>query len=298
MNGKKAPWPAARRRSPFTLNFRLCAISLIAVLMGLSHVLAAYAAAGDLDTTFSGDGKVATDFFGNSDLAYAVAIQPDGKIVAAGYANDGLQNDFALARYNPNGSLDPNFDGDGKVTTDFQGDDDMISAIAIQPNGKIVVAGSAVTTAGGIDFALARYNPDGSLDTNFSGNGKRATDFFGDIDQVMGLVIQPDGKIVAAGYTTTGTGDLNFALARYNSNGTLDTTFDGDGKLTTDFGSHDIANAVALQSDGKIVAAGSTGGTGTYDFALARYNTDGSLDSSFSFDGKASTDLRAAMTLP
>jgi uncharacterized delta-60 repeat protein len=137
--------------------------------------------------------------------------------------------------------------------------------VAIQPNHKIVAAGF---TGAGDDFALARYNLDGSLDTSFDGDGKVTTDF-GGLDGALGVAIQPDRKIVAAGFT----GD-DFSLARYNLDGSLDTSFGGDGKVTTDFGGFDQAFEVAIQPNGSVVAAGFTGD----DFALARYNRDGSLD--------------------
>ncbi|MEO8288394.1 MAG: S-layer homology domain-containing protein [Chloroflexota bacterium] len=262
----------------------------IALLLGLGMPVGAYAAPGDLDTTFSGDGKQITDFFGLSDAANGVAVQADGKIVAVGYASTATNGyDFALARYNANGNLDSNFDGDGMVTTDFQGGSDLIGAVVIQSDGKILVAGTAVTTVGGNDFALARYNPDGSPDNTFSGNGRVVTDINGH-DEAVGMVIQPDGKIMVAGISNFGVA-TDFALARYDANGTLDTTFSTDGKQTTDFGADDVAFGMALQTDGKILAGGYTSTTVDYDFALARYNANGNLDTSFSFDGMVTTDF-------
>ena len=172
--------------------------------------------------------------------------------------------DFALARYNPNGSLDTSFSGDGKQTTDFGGSDAGERGGA---PGRRQDRRGRRGGAGG-DFALARYNPNGSLDTSFSGDGKQTTDF-GGFDGANGVALQGDGKIVAVG---VGGASDDFALARYNPNGSLDTSFSGDGKQTTDFGGSDQANGVALQGDGKIVAVGVGLGTdGTNDFALARY---------------------------
>jgi uncharacterized delta-60 repeat protein len=243
---------------------------------------------GSLDTTFSGDGIQTTDF-GGFDSADDVAIQPDGKIVAAGVADtSGINSDFALARYNPNGSLDATFSGDGKERTDFGGPD-AAAGLAIQDDGKIVTAGFASGNPGGGGFALARYNPNGSLDVSFSGDGKQTTDFGGSSEFASGLALQDDGKILAVG--DNGVGD--FALARYNPNGSLDTTFSGDGKQTTDFGGFDGATGVAVQGDGKIVVVG--GGAsdlgGRDDFTIARYNPNGSLDTTFSGDGKQTTDF-------
>jgi uncharacterized delta-60 repeat protein len=174
-------------------------------------------------------------------------------------------DDFALARYNANGTLDTTFSGDGKQTTDFAG-----FGVAIQTNGRIVAVGTTDFTGG--DFALARYNPNGTLDTTFSGDGKQTTDFgFGANDEATSVVLQGDGKIVAAGFASGGATGRDFALARYNPNGSLDVSFSGDGRRRTDFGGSDRANAVALQG-ARIVAAGIGFGTGgTSDFALARF---------------------------
>jgi uncharacterized delta-60 repeat protein len=244
---------------------------------------------GSLDSGFSGDGKVLTQVAGSEDNALAIALQPDGKLVVGGYiASRGW--DFSLARFNPDGSLDTTFSGDGIIITQVGSGDSTIEALALQADGKIIAAGYAegVTT----DFALARYNPDGTLDTSFDGDGVLTTDFaFGD-DYARAVRLQADGKIVVAGHAYSGSN--NFALARYNANGSLDTSFDGDGKLTTDFGGGtDMAFAVALQADGKIVAAGEATVTSNIDFALARYNANGSLDTTFSGDGKLVTDFSA-----
>ncbi|HQH86392.1 MAG TPA: tandem-95 repeat protein, partial [Anaerolineaceae bacterium] len=214
-------------------------------------------------------------------IAHAVAVQADGKIVAAGYTENGSTYDFALARYNSDGSLDTTFSGDGLLTTDFGSDSDYACAVALQADGKIVAAGSA-DNGSNTDFALARYNPDGSLDITFSGDGKLTNDFGSGYDHAQAVAVQADGKIVAAGYASNGSND-DFALARYNPDGSLDTTFSGDGLLTTAFGSgNDGADAVAVQADGKIVAAGSAYNGSNLDFALARYTVvDGG---SFTYD--------------
>jgi uncharacterized delta-60 repeat protein len=226
---------------------------------------------GDLDTSFSGDGTVITDFGGPA-RAFALAIQLDGKLVAAGESAEG---DFALARYNPNGTLDTTFSGDGKVTTDFSDTKDAVFALAIQPDGKIVVAG-IVESLDGRDFALARYNPNGTLDSSFSGDGKVTTDFSDNDSEVAStLALQADGKIVMAGSTSPFGDGRDFALARYNPNGTLDSSFSGDGKLTTGFGTNDRgrAHALVLQpTDGRIVVAGEASVGSAENFALARYH--------------------------
>jgi uncharacterized delta-60 repeat protein len=166
----------------------IAAVAFPLLLFGLLVLPSAALAAGALDPTFDGDGKVLTDF-GASDQADDLAIQADDKIVAAGASG----GDFALTRYNSDGSLDTSFDGDGKLVTDL-GSSDRADAVAIQGDGKIVAAGRS-----GGDFALARYNSDGSLDTSFDGDGKLVTDFGTADDFAYGVAIQGDGKLVAVG---------------------------------------------------------------------------------------------------
>ena len=163
------------------------------------------------------------------------------------------------------GDVDLNFDGDGKVLTDFSSAGLAVArpfAMAIQTDGKLVVAGEAFPGSHS-DFILARYNANGSLDTAFGNGGKVTTDFGGD-ESAKGMALQADGKIVAVGKSGTVSG-VAFLLARYNADGSLDTTFGTGGKVTTDFGTADGANAVALQDDGEIVVAGFANS----DFALA-----------------------------
>ncbi len=237
---------------------------------------------GSLDPTFDNDGSLTTDFGTTNDQAFAVAVQPDGKIVVAGRAFIGGTTDFALARYNPDGSLDTSFDTDGKVTTDFLANNDIAQAVALQPDGKIVVAGFARVPGNRDNFALARYNPNGSLDTSFETDGKVIPTFGSSDEEAFAVAVQADGKIVAAGIDS----NADFALVRLNQDGTLDTSFDTDGKVMTAFGSGGgEARAIALQADGKIVVAGFTA-LNIIDFALARYNPNGSLDTSFDIDGK------------
>ena len=246
---------------------------------------------GAFDQTFGGGfAHVTTDFPGSTDEgAYAIAIQPDGKIVVAGEAGDG----FAMARYNPDGSLDSLFDGDGMLTTAFDGTTAAARGLAIEVDGKIVAVGqTAGSGAADTNFALARYNVDGSPDLTFEGDGKVITDL-GLLDGANAVVIQPDGRIVAAGAARSATSGF-FAVARYLITGTLDESFGTGGKMLTDFsGSRSGlgAAAVALQADGKIVAAGDANISGQRDFGVVRYNTDGMLDATFDGDGKVSTDF-------
>ena len=184
--------------------------------------------------------------------------------------------------------LDPTFGIGGKVTTPFNTKASEIHAVAEQDDGKIVVVGWVQNT--NKDFALARYNTDGSLDTAFGTGGRVSTDF-GSADEARAVAIQSDGKIVVAGYALDSNTGNDFAAARYNTDGSLDTAFDTDGKLTTNMGATDEAHAVAIQSDGKIVLAGQTG----HSFGVARYTTAGALDTAFDTDGKQSTSFTAGV---
>jgi uncharacterized delta-60 repeat protein len=208
------------------------------------------------------------------DGAAALALQPDGKLVAAGHGHIGSHYAFALARYNPNGSLDTSFNGTGKVTTAIGSLGSYPSALALQPDGKLVEAGESSNGYSRERFALARYNPDGSLDTSFNGTGK-VTTAIGLRAHADALLLQPDGKLVAAGYSRHGS-SYDFALARYNPDGSLDTSFNSNGKLTTPIGpGTDSASALVLQPNGRLVAAGSSdNGSRHMDFALARYRRD------------------------
>jgi uncharacterized delta-60 repeat protein len=246
------------------------------VVAGASNsyfAVARYNPDGTLDNTFSGDGKLTTDFSsGSTDNGYAVVLQQDGKIVVAGISG----NNFAVARYETDGDLDPTFSVDGLQTTDL-GSTDHAFAVAIQENSMIVVAGSR-----GDDFAVARYETDGNLDTYFGVGGISVTDFSGGTDAGYAVALQNDGKIVVAGASGS-----DFGLVRYNLDGILDNTFDFDGKLTLDFGPQDEANSVVILDNHKIVVAGYSG----WDFALARFNHDGSPDPTFSEDGRLTTDF-------
>lgn len=341
---------------------------VVAGSLGGDFVVARYNRNGTLDTTFSGDGIVVTDFGGSgTDSANAIAIQSDGKIVVAG--NAGLANNarVGVARYNTNGTLDNTFSGDGRFTMDFVGTvGGAARGVAIQADGKIVIVGSS-----GSDFAIARLNANGTLDTTFgpqpstgivtrdfgsssegatavailsdgrivvagfttiadravfafdyvstSGfpqfvgpdldstgapiNGARHTSFGGGVSaSPTSMAIQADGKVVLVGDATFTTGipgdvDRFMVIARYNVDGTMDTTFDGDGRRGVDFGAFSFASGVAIQADGKIVAAGhveeSLNGVVNVKFAVARFNTNGSLDSTFSGDGRLTTDFSA-----
>jgi uncharacterized delta-60 repeat protein len=282
-------------------NRRPGTIVAVTVLALIASTDAGRAADGRLDTTFGTRGKVTTDFNQSSDLANAVALQSDGKIVVVGQTyidNDYSQEDFAVARYNSDGSLDTTFGINGKVTTDFPGLAAVPSSVVIQPDGKIVVAGGAFpnfTFAG--NFEIVRYNSDGSLDTTFGNGGIVETNFPAG-SYAFAVALQSDGKIVAAGtvfvdFQPGEANDTDFALARYNPDGSPDATFGAGGQVMTNFnGMEDDVYSVLIQSDGKIVAVGSANSAANYyDFAAARYLANGTLDSSFGAAGRVTTDF-------
>lgn len=227
-------------------------------LSGNGFAVARYNPDGNLDATFLG-GKLITTFAGATHAgADAVAIDTNGKIVAAGFARINNVNQLAITRYNPDGTLDGSFSGGGSVTTSFgAGTHAGAHAVAIGGGNKIVAAGYA--QSGGIDqFAIARYNLDGTLDNSFSGDGKLITSFGLNIPSIArSVTIDPNARIVVAGEATL-SGRYRFALARYMADGSLDGSFSGDGKLTTEFipGGGAVAYDVAIDAGGKIVAGG------------------------------------------
>jgi uncharacterized delta-60 repeat protein len=326
----------------------------VALVISTCSPPAALADAGDLDTTFGGDGRV-TAFLtpGGSARAFETAIQADGRIVVVGCTDNDRR--FLVARFNSDGTSDETFGVRGRTLTQFNFEASCARAVAIQADGKIVVGGGS-----GGRFALARYHANGSLDASF-GDGGKITTGIDDAASVRGLAIGRSGAIVAAGTThqgddedfavvrygpqgrpdsgfsddgivTTGLGgseggqdvaiqsngrivvvgtksrcdrflsfctnrNADFALVRYTVSGALDDDFDGDGKVTTGFGAADSAYGVAIQADGKIVAAGKHFfkekilDATDFMFALARYNSDGSLDKSFSENGKVRSNV-------
>jgi uncharacterized delta-60 repeat protein len=251
--------------------------------------VARYNANGSLDTSFNGTGKATADF-SQIDYGRSVAVQGDGKIVVAGDAERGDHRTFAVARFNANGTPDISFNKTGKVTTDFGGGKAEARGVAVQSDGKIVVAGLA-SPDGTEKFALVRYNLDGTLDTSFGGTGKVLTLVGISSSNATAMALQGDGKIVVVGHAVNNSGrDRDFALVRYNADGSLDTRFNGSGKVTTAVSDHDgHCEAVALEKDGKIVAAGWVSSGDNSDFAVVRFGADGKLDASFNAAGSVLT---------
>ena len=263
--------------------FVVAGVSVLSTTANTSRfAVARYRANGQPDTSFGTDGKTGTDFGFNVNDANGVWVQADGKVVVVGTTADSRSR-FAVARFNVNGTLDPTFGTGGKVVTDFTGPvNNSARGVAVQADGKLLVVGptsSALNMVG--EFVLARYLTTGALDPAF-GTGGRVTTGFDDPSQALAVVVQPDGKIVAAGSAGT-----NMAVARYLADGSPDAGFGNRGKLAFPFpigviGGTAVAYGLALQADGKLVAAGGCG----LNPVLARLNPDGSFDTTFGTGGR------------
>ncbi|MFZ0454592.1 MAG: choice-of-anchor D domain-containing protein [Ignavibacteriaceae bacterium] len=265
---------------------------------------------GSLDMSFNNNGIRTTDL-GLDDIGMSVMVQKDGKIIIAGYSFNGVNNDFAMVRFNSDGTYDNTFGDQGKVKTDIQNSNDLQSSAVLQSDGKIILAGRSTTMEGGVVLTMIRYNTNGTLDSTFNSNGKVTTNWDAPYGYPSSIVIQTDGKIDLLSNTHTGK-DVDFAIVRYNSNGTLDRTFGIDGVSTIDFGnSDDVGLSILLQKDGKLIAAGYAANSYTSNFAVLRYNStypvfqissqslqfgnvfiDSSLTKSFSITNTGNADLQ------
>jgi uncharacterized delta-60 repeat protein len=281
---------------------------------GVDFALVRYTTSGKLDSSFGTGGKVLTDF-GKVDRLAAVALQADGKIVAAGDTGEILsetfiEGRFAVARYTSSGKLDPTFGRGGKAVTDLGGGSSAEAAdMELQQDGTIVVVGTRSYAVGGRsydDVAVVRFTKSGKLDTTFGSAGIVQTDMAQKgADEPSAVAVQTDGKIVVVGRTAHNGSAAeapraDFGIVRYLSGGRLDPSFGIGGKVITDLqaGSDDWPHAVAIAADGKIVVAGDTatkgnGGTVNLDsnFAVVRYTTSGRLDAGFGTGGKVVTDF-------
>jgi uncharacterized delta-60 repeat protein len=265
----------------------------------VGFVVARFNADGSLDMTFGNGGKTVTTFNGNAE-GNALVLQPDGKIIVVGDSGAGYDithRDFTIVRYNADGSLDQTFGAGGKLITHFDGGyntGSRASAVALLPDGKLLVAGTFKPDTGvGARFALARYNADGSLDATFGTGGKFSNSLGGSDAFAFALALRADGRIVLAGYFLSGYRNHDFALARYNPNGSLDTTFGAGGQVITDlFGAtDDIAYGLTLAPGGRLLAVGHTGQYPNFKLALARFNSSGQLDQTFGSAGKVQTTI-------
>lgn len=255
---------------------------------GQKFVVARYTEQGTLDGSF-GTGGVTTTDIGSSAYILSMAVDPEGRIVVGGYANTGAES--ALARYTDSGQLDPNFGTGGKVLTAMGTGGNQFSAIAIDPEGRIVAAGY---TANGTALALARYSDSGALDSSFGSGGKVLPTPVTVDDSGTSVAIDPQGRIVVGGHSGPFPQE-DWAIWRFTDSGLPDTSFNGSGRATTSLSAGtDVANAVAIDAEGRILEAGSASNGSNDDFALVRWTPAGALDPSFGSGGKVLTDFGAS----
>ena len=277
---------SVRRTTRHFVRSFVCALTLTFLLVAPR---ATHAAAGDLDTRFGNGGTVQTDFSGGDDYGFGAKIQADGKTVVVGQSGVYPLFHTALIRYNKNGALDRTFGNGGKIVAPLDPGGDGSTALAFQSDGKIVTAGSVIHNNFLLAFVTARFNSDGTLDQTFGTNGVVQTTFGDSSAEGNDVVLQADGKIVVVGFTGAGsyTNNNNFALVRFNPDGTLDQTFGTGGMVKSNAG---MAWSVALQSDGKLLVGG-TNESNPHRFMLARYNPDGTLDNTFGTSGVVTTPI-------
>lgn len=266
---------------------------IVAVGSGSGMEVLRYTASGTLDTTFNGTGQAEL----TTGDALAVAIQPDGKIVVVGHNFPATNLDMKVVRYNANGTLDPTFDTDGIATLPIGAGTDIGQDVAIQPDGKILVAGRSDTPPTfATSYAIARFNANGSLDMSFGNNGVVIPSGNGQ-NFPHQLALQADGKFVHL-QTAIVNGNQVLVMRRYNPSGQVDEGFGAMGTVTTGIGLAIEFAAVALQADGKIVVSCSSfTNASSYDFSLIRYNNDGSFDDTFGTGGIVTTPIGPGATL-
>jgi len=256
-------------------------------------ILVRYNSNGEIDTTFGTNGFVSINV-GNIEEFNKVLVQTDNKIIVSGFTN-GLQStstsyNFLLMRFNENGDIDTTFgsNNNGIVITDISNNNDYSTSLALQPDGKIVLAG--IVNVPTTNIAVIRYNTSGNLDSSFGNNGIFMRQYLGLGDYYTSLAIQPDNKILLGSEANLGA-TREFFLLRINSNGVIDTTFGNNGQVVTDFSGRDKGNSIAIQTDGKILYGGFGTISGNINFAVARYNSNGTLDTSFGTGGKVNTNF-------
>jgi uncharacterized delta-60 repeat protein len=280
--------------------FQHSTVILVAALLlgaiGASGI--ARAAAADPDISFGGTGIVISSYTPEHDYPYSMAVQADGKILVSGLSFDAafsLVSSY-IVRHMPTGGLDPSFGVDGKLILPYvEGSGEYRYRVIVQPDGKILACGGKENgSVSNTDFAAFRYNSDGTLDDTFGTGGKVVVPITGAYDEAYDLELQPDGKIVLFGYSFVSGNGFDFSAARLNADGSLDNTFDSDGRVIVGVStSSDIPGKVLVQPDGKLVLVGTTTVGGAQDNALVRVNADGSLDPTFGDNGVVINSIAA-----
>jgi len=268
-------------------------IKLILLLLILFVSNVNFAQFGTLDTSFGRGGIVITPFNGFDSAVQSLLIQPDKKIIAGGSVTKSGSSQFSLARYNADGSLDETFGNLGQANTGFP-ELMVMSSMALQSDGKIIVAGNLYNSSVSISrFVLVRYDSNGILDTSFGIDGRVITNISDKLDRIASILIQNDGKIIASGATSDDTTFSDFAMVRYNSDGTLDTNFGNNGVVVTSLQAWDFANAITTNSDDELIIAGTTTRDFNidfgfdYDFAVLKFDSKGHLDTTFGNGGNS-----------
>lgn len=278
--------PMITRGKRFMKAYTKIFAGLVCLLLATSCPVFA-AGAADLDTAFGGDGLIATAVGDYEDNAYAVAVQDDGKILVGGSSLNGADYDFALVRYNPDGTLDSTFNYNGIVTTQVGRSDDEIAALAVQEDGYIIAAGYSKQD-GNRDFAIVRYTPDGQRDSSFGQDGIVTTAYGSLNDEITAVTLDDAGRILIAGYSA-GTSGRAVIVGRYLADGYPDPSFGYEGINLTGIGDDALARSIAVDEKGKIVVAGSFSLDGQTEVMVLRFSDTGELDSTFGVDGLALT---------
>lgn len=280
LGGGPAPAPSISRAAPLAASFVTCTTPAAAIqadgkVIAAGHIngansmefaVARYNASGGLDATFSGDGIATTTIGTGNSQALAATVQADGKIVTVGVTSNFTDKDFALARYLANGTFDFTFSDDGRHRVDLGTGDERALAVAVQPDGKIIVAGSGND---GAAFILARYNVDGSADPAFGANGIVSATATVSSEESYAMVLQGDGKIVVASKALVGATQVT--VTRYNADGNRDTTFNGNVPLALPLTVQEAAATLAAHADGRIALVQQSGVGATAQFTILRY---------------------------
>jgi uncharacterized delta-60 repeat protein len=256
----------------------------------LDFAIVRYNTDGSLDTSFDDDGKATIAFGPGNDYGTCVTVDPDGRIVVAGYISNGSNFDVGIARLNGDGTLDTTFSGDGQATRDIVGTDDFVASVITDDLRRVIVTGSAFNGSNH-DELVARFNSDGTPDNTFGSSGWISTIIGPSDEGGTTVAIDASGRIVVGGRTFNG-GNFDLFLIRHNSDGTRDSTFGGNGIVVTAIGTgQDYGERVLIDGVGRVLLAGTSSNGSNLDLALVRYNPNGSLDTSFDVDGKVTTPI-------
>lgn len=267
------------------------------LLAGASVNAAAIANPGDLDPSFGTAGRVFIDVFDHVEAATAIVQARDGKLLVGRWVyNFPAADDFSVMRLRTDGTLDPTFDADGRTFVELGSPRGVTRTVLELASGRIIAAGQ-VTDANGFlqGFGLVRFEATGAIDSSFGVNGVVQGKFGGDVGSIEGVVEQPDGRLVAAGYVQGADGKCDMVIVRFDPTGSLDPTFGTNGMLRVDFfaaGQDDIGLELVQQADGKLVVAGRAfDASGVRRLALLRLTSDGSLDATFGDGGRVALDV-------